>query len=67
MLSQDPLTPASVERASSLRLRVEEPIGVPAPSEPTGSAPEEAKQPEEFTPLPRRRPMHPWVYPLVGG
>ena len=62
VVMKDPVTPAPVERASSL----EEPVSVPAPSEPTASEPEEAAQPEDFTLVPKRRPLVPWVGPFLG-
>ena len=44
VVRKDPVTPAPAERASSLRARAEEPIGVPTPSEPTTLEPEGAAQ-----------------------
>ena len=57
MTRKDLMTPAPAERASSQRPRVEEPISVPASSEPTVSEPEEAAQPEEFAVVLSRRPL----------
>ena len=58
------MAPAPTERASLPRPRVEEPIGVPTPSEPTTSEQEEATQPEEFALVPRRRPLAPPEFTL---
>ena len=44
MVRKDPVIPAPAERASSLQPRVEEPIHVPAPNQPTTSEPKEAAQ-----------------------
>ena len=59
MVRKDLVTPATAERASSLRPKVEELIGVPTPSESTTLEPEEATQPEEFTLVLMRRPLAP--------
>ena len=59
------MTPAPAERALLPRPRVEGPIGIPIPSEPTASEPEEAAQPEEFALVLRRRPLTPPGFTLL--
>ena len=51
---KDPMTPAPAERASSLRPRVEEPVGVPTPNELSALEPEEAAQSEDLALVQRR-------------
>ena len=48
---------APAEMALLQAPREEEPVGVPTPSEPTVSEPQEAAQPKDFTLIHRRRPM----------
>ena len=59
VVKKDPVTPAPAERASSLRPRAEEPIGVPAPNKTPTSEPEEAAPSEEWALVQRRRPPAP--------
>ena len=40
-----------------IALSLEEPFSLPTPSKPTTSQPEKAAQPEDFTLVPRRRPL----------
>ena len=54
---KDPVTSAPAERASSLRPRVEELIGVPASNELPPLEPREAAQSEELAHMQRRRPL----------
>ena len=53
------MTLAPIERALSLRPRVEDSIDVPTPSKPTTWEPEETAQQEELALVLRRRPPTP--------
>ena len=54
---KDSVAPASEDRAPSSIPRAEQPISITASSMPSTSEPGEATQPEEFTLVPRQRPL----------
>ena len=66
MARKDPVAPTSTERALSPRSRAEEPISVPALSDPPTLEPEEAAQPEELVLVPKRRPPASLALPFCG-
>ena len=56
---KDQVPAASTQRAPSAMPRVEPPVGVTTPSEPSTLEPGEATPPEELTLVPRQRPQPP--------
>ena len=64
MARKDPVTPAPAERVLSLRLRVEETIGISVPNELPTSQPEEAAQSGDLALVQRRRPLAPLGLPF---
>ena len=62
---KDPSGPTSAGRAPSLMPRVEPPVSVTTPSEPSALEPGGAAPPEELTFVPRQRPPPPPSFSLL--